>query len=174
MDRYACQPACLRFSPYLHTLRPKSALSGPLSANCFAANCRTLHMRTCPVNVLSHLGLTNPATQNASRPSSPAKALWLYQFKIKSSLIYEAYGVCSTPRCISSINWQQTFQSINRCSVRYKWQTVNEMKFSFRIQIWQQIFSYIYWGTKKWQQALQPALHDNDDDDGNLLQQIFP
>lgn len=137
-------PACLRFSPYLHTLRPKSALSGPLSANCFAANCRTLHMRTCPVNVLSHLGLTNPATQNASRPSSPAKALWLYQFKIKSSLIYEAYGVCSTPRCISSINWQQTFQSINRCSVRYKWQTVNEMKFSFRIRIWQQIFSYIY------------------------------
>lgn len=56
--------------------------------------------------------------------------------------MYEAYGVYVARLAAyhQSHRGKQTFQSINRRSVRYKWQTVNEMKISFRIRIWQQIF----------------------------------
>lgn len=76
-------------------------------------------------------------------PPPPSQALWLYQFKIKSSLICSKRMACMYHASLPIINHtehKQTFQSINRRSVRYKWQTVNEMKISFRIRIWQQIF----------------------------------
>lgn len=137
-------PGCLY--PVCPSVCPLLALSGLLPAN-FAANCRTLHKRTCPVNVLSHFRLTNPATQIEPRvsaaPPPPSQALWLYQFKIKSSLICSKRMACMWHASLPIINHtehKQTFQSINRRSVRYKWQTVNEMKISFRIRIWQQIF----------------------------------
>lgn len=70
-------------------------------------------------------------------PPPPSQALWLYQFKIKSSLICTKRMACMWHASLPIINHtehKQTFQSINRRSVRYKWQTVNEMKWKFHFE----------------------------------------